>query len=134
MKIFLILFFLGYDDTLDALADYPVLSDEVHSEVEQALILEHWDMYGEHMALLKLASALRVYHYDLSDNAREIIRFLTFSGELCGRFSNYPTFIDPSYVDFMPDEVIEWITARIGTIVTFRGRTFDLRRKALIEA
>jgi hypothetical protein len=114
-------------DVLEALADYPVLDESLWSEVEQEMIVEHWESYGRRDALKALATALEVDYLELSDNAREAVELLTFSG---GDFGlDYPQFIDSSAVEFNTAEVVQFIIEHENCVVEAmhaRGFTVDL--------
>lgn len=125
-------------DTIKALEDYPVLSDDEHSEVEREVMMEHWDDYGRDEVIAKVAGHLGVDSDQLSDYALELIDWLPFSGVIMGRFGEYPTFMDASYVDFLPHETGEFIAQRLGgKVITpmWRGdRVLNLKRSALVNA
>jgi hypothetical protein len=103
-------------DILEALADYPILDESLWSAVENEMIEEHWESYGRRDSLEALATALEVEDYlELSDNAREAVELLTFSG---GDFGlDYPQFIDSSAVEFHTEDVIEFILENAGETV-----------------
>jgi hypothetical protein len=110
-------------ETLEALARYPLLSDDEHSVVEQEFITEHWDSYGRNDTLDAVARAIGAdSRSDLTDYATELVESLTFGGVLdygCG--GGYPTFIDVSAVDFGTDIIAQWIRARLGLVVSVAG-------------
>jgi hypothetical protein len=102
-------------DVLDALESYPVLDDQVHSEVEQEMIVEHWESYGRDDMLSAVADALNVDGRDcLTDYARETIENLVFCGYLG---DNYPTVVDVSAVDFNTADIIAWVSEYVTTTV-----------------
>ncbi|KZM68849.1 hypothetical protein [Nocardia terpenica] len=122
-------------ETLDALESYPVLDDQVWSEVEQEQIQEHWDNYGRwdlHKAVREAIGA-----YELTDAAEAIIDRLVWEGLLeYGYGGGYPIMIDSSACDFGEGVIPGWIAARLGSVVTLShwGRTeiFDLRKRNII--
>jgi hypothetical protein len=109
-------------ETLEALARYPLLSNDEHSVVENEFITEHWESYGRDDTLDAVARAIGADNRsDLTDYATELVEQLTFSGALsygCG--DGWPTFIDVSAVDFGTDAVAAWIRARLGLVVSVR--------------
>jgi hypothetical protein len=105
-------------DVVSALMDYPVLDESLWSEVEHEMIDEHWVSYGRHDAEIALARALGVDASDLTDHAVSVLDELTFSGGNYGITDNYPTFIDVSAVEFHTDDVVAWIVANAGDMVT----------------
>jgi hypothetical protein len=66
---------------LESLRNYPVLSDDEYSTVEQEMILEHWESYGRSDTLDAVAKAIGAdSSLDLTDYASELVEQLTFSG------------------------------------------------------
>lgn len=128
-------------DVLESLEQYPVLDEQLWSDVEQEMIHEHWTSYGLTDALDKLADLFDVGRADLTDYATELVTALAFDGITdygCG--GGYPSFIDVSAVDFGLTENTEWIRERLGQNVTVNSRggygdsvTFDLTRSALVN-
>ena len=120
---------------LEALSDYPLLDDQMHWEVEQEMINEHWDSYGRDDLFDVIAENLGGYgRTDLTQAAEDMLTELVWSDVI----DVYPTVIDASAVDFGEREIAEWVAARIGRIVTIPSRhrasvTFDLRINKLLE-
>jgi hypothetical protein len=127
-------------DVLESLREYPVLSEDEWSTVEQEFIMEHWESYGRSDTLDTLAHALGVDSLDLTDYASELVEQLTFSGAIgqLGNGSEYPSLIDSSAAEFGSEVVAAWIRARLGLVVSVRhyghGFTAYLNRRNLIEA
>ena len=128
-------------DVLDGLADYPVISDDEWSTVEQEFIQEHWESYGLSDTLDTVAKAIGAdSSLDLTDYATELVTELTFSGAIgqLGNGSEYPSMIDSSAVEFGSEVVAQWIRARLGLVVPVRhyGRGFTayLNPRNLIAA
>lgn len=124
----------GLTDVIDSLADYPVLDEQLWSEVEWEMMREHWDSYGLYDARATLADALGIESTDyLDDSVDELLTSLTFdyADSVIG---DYPTFIDVSACEFYSAEVIRWIVARDRVVSLPRyGARFDLRRSALVS-
>ncbi len=94
---------------IHALAYYPLLDESLYSEVEQEIIEEHWESYGEYDALRDLADILTEGDTDeLPNNAADMLKEVLSSGE-----AGYPEMIDPSAVDFHTDAVVAIVAARI---------------------
>ncbi|QGJ92255.1 hypothetical protein SEA_MARYSWELL_83 [Mycobacterium phage MarysWell] len=130
-------------DVLEALESYPVLDDQVHSEVEQETIQEHWELYGRDDVYDAVAKAIGAdHHSDLTEYACDLIDTLVWEGVVdygCG--GGYPTMIDSSMCDFGTDYVADWIKARLGLVVFIKphngyghGRDVFLNRNNLVLA
>lgn len=128
--------------TIDALADYPVLNDSRYSDVEQEMIWEHWNGYGQDEVADEVASALGLGgRVDLTDYALDLIGELVWGGFIdygCG--GGYPTMIDCSASDFGGKEIAAWFEARLGRRVELKSANgygdravFDLRERMIIE-
>lgn len=129
-------------EVLDGLADYPVIDEQVWSEVEQEMIQEHWGSYGGADVADTVAKALGADgQSDLTDNAMSIIQQLVWDGILdYGNGGGYPTMIDCSACDFGDKEIAAWFVEHVGEVVTVKSRngygdeiTFDLRKSNLIS-
>ncbi|RYH20561.1 MAG: hypothetical protein EON54_26240 [Alcaligenaceae bacterium] len=122
---------------ISGLNDYPVLSDDEWSKVEQEMVDEHWDSYGKSDTVDTVAKAIGAEYYGLTDAAEDIITTVVFYGLTeTGVSGGYPYVEDGSSVDFNSVDVAEWIKARMGTVVTIGsyGLTLDLRPRNLINA
>jgi hypothetical protein len=127
-------------EVLDGLADYPLLSDDEHSRVEQEMIQEHWESYGRYDVIRTVEKALDVD--ELTDAAHEIINELVCSGILdYGVGGGYPTMIDSSACDFGDDDVAAFFVEHRGNVVTVKPHngygdpvTFDLTDANIIES
>jgi hypothetical protein len=110
-------------ETLESLRNYPSLSDDEYSTVEQEMILEHWESYGRSDTLDAVAQAIGAdSSLDLTDYAGELVEQLTFSGQLfLGNGGEYPSLIDSSAAEFGADVVAQWIRARLGLVVPVTG-------------
>lgn len=104
---------------IDALENYPLLDDDEHSAVEQAMIDEHWQAYGLHDTLGTITDILGVSRDDLPERLSDIVTALTFGGYLdYGYGDGYPTIEDMSSVDFGTDAVARFIADNLGSVVT----------------
>lgn len=127
-------------DVITSLTDYPILDEQVWSEVEREHIEEHWADYGQRDSAYAVADALGVDVLELSEHCLDLITELTFGGIVdygCG--GGYPSFIDVSAVDFGAEAIAAWIRARVGLRVTLSTsygrphRVIDLRRRYLVS-
>lgn len=64
-------------ETLDSLADYPVLSEEDMGELEGELEDEAWNDYGRSDVIEEIAQALEIDPFDIPDSAEWIAAFDT---------------------------------------------------------
>ncbi len=104
-------------DVIEALDGYPVLDDQVYSDVEQEMIQEHWESYGRDDTLSAVADALGVAGRDcLTDYARDVVDNLTFGGYLANDNGGYPTVIDVSAVDFNARDIAQWVKANVPSL------------------
>jgi len=115
-------------DVIESLENYPLLSDDEHSQVEQNMITEHWELYGRMDTLSAVADALELdSRSDLTDYASEVVDTLTFGGYLplsdCG--GEYPTVIDCSAVEFGSKAVAAYIAGNYGQTVTLSRGSWD---------
>ena len=109
----------GLTDVINALDSYPVLDEQVWSDVEQETITEHWESYGRYDALVSVADVLGVSKADLTDYAETVVDRLVWSGVLdYGYGSGYPSMIDVSACDFGVDAVTDWVRANVGSVDT----------------
>lgn len=129
-------------EVINALEDYPVLDEDEHSRVEQELIEEHWELYGESDTLDAIAKAIgQDSSLDLSDAVADIAYKLTFFGVLdYGAGGGYPTMIDASACDFGTEAVAQFIADHYGTVVTVKASNgygmdiwLDLRESNLLN-
>jgi hypothetical protein len=129
-------------DVLDALENYPVLDDSRHSDVEQRMIVEHYESYGRSDVLDTVAKAIGYDSGDLTDTARDMIDRLVWDGLVPYGYSDgYPMFIDSSAVEFGADEIAEYVKANVGNAnVRIQHYAyepeyveFDMRLETLIE-
>jgi hypothetical protein len=129
-------------EVLDALDNYPLLDEQLYSEVEDRMIREDYDSYGRYDVLATVAEALDPEYRagDLTSDAVETIDRLVWDGIVDYGYSDgYPTRIDSSAVDFGAVEIAEYVRARVGTIVTAQRygqdpTVIDLRLETLVEA
>ena len=129
-------------EVLDALEGYPLLDDQLYSEVEDRMIREDYESYGRLDVLETVAQALDPEYRagDLTDLAVETIDRLVWDGIVDYGYSDgYPTRIDSSGVDFGAVEISEYVRARVGTVVTAQRygqdpTVIDLRLETLVEA
>ena len=130
-------------DVLDALESYPVLDEQRWSEVEQRMIVEHYESYGRSDVLDTVAKAIGYDSGDLTDTAGDMVDRLVFDGLLdYGYGSGYPQFIDSSGVEFGAVEVAEYVKANVGNANVRIQRyayepeyvEFDMRLETLVEA
>ncbi|AFN37683.1 hypothetical protein ELTIGER69_87 [Mycobacterium phage ElTiger69] len=130
-------------EVLDSLSDYPILDDQEHSQAEQEMIQEHWELYGRDDVYDAVAKAIGADHRsDLTDYAEELIDALVWDGVLdygCG--GGYPTMVDASMCDFGTEYVADWIKARLGLVLYVKtrngwgeGRDVFLNRNNLVSA
>ena len=129
-------------EVLDALDNYPLLDEQLYSEVEDRMIREDYDSYGRYDVLATVAEALDPEYRagDLTSDAVETIDRLVWDGIVDYGYSDGdPTRIDSSAVDFGAVEIAEYVRARVGTIVTAQRygqdpTVIDLRLETLVEA
>ena len=104
-------------DVLDALENYPLLDEQVWSDVEQETIRDHWESYGIYDVSTSVAHVLDVERCDLTDHALETLETLVWSGVLdYGYGSGYPSMVDVSSCDFGTDEVAGWVREYVGSV------------------
>lgn len=109
-------------DVIASLEGYPLLDDDEHSAVEQAMIQEHWDSYGRHDVFEAVAEAIGAEcGMNLTDYAEELITMLVWEGVIdYGNGGGYPEIHDASYVYFGEHEVAAYVKARLGLVVPVR--------------
>ena len=130
-------------DVLDALESYPVLDEQRWSDVEQRMIVEHYESYGRRDVLESVAKAIDVDYGDLTDTARDMVDRLVWDGLVPYGYSDgYPRFIDSSAVEFGAVEIAEYVKANVGNANVRIQRyayepehvEFDMRLETLVEA
>lgn len=99
-------------DVINALSDYPALSDDAVSQAEQDMVVEHWESYGRSDLHHSVAAAIGAD--TLTDYAANILEQLVFSGVLEYGCGGYPSVIDVSAVDFGTDEITKWVKSRLN--------------------
>ena len=125
-------------DVIESLGNYPVLDDDEYFTVEEGMILEHWEDYGESDTIDAVAKAIGVDPLDISDQGKQTLKALVFSGVVeYGYGGGYPYLIDVSAVEFGNDAIAEYVGEHYGTVVMikdpYRELAFDLTAEGLLD-